>query len=535
MPSQSSVSLNQIIKVNGKVVQSTVSGFIPQLLILTQNPLLPTGTVQPFNSPQAVSSYFGTTYHGDVKYTDSINAGYYFKGATKATKQAPSVLFYYYPENNTSAWTRGLALSSNGASNDLTALKEVTAGILHLNFNGTAYEVDTIDLSSDNSFAAMATTIQSKIQAVTGLSTVTCTWDNTTNAFTITYPYDGTKANSVGYVLNSGTGATDQLAQRMKITESFGAILSQGIAAQTPAQVMNAITNLTTNFVTLGFNFDINSDSTYEIVLGIAEWIGTYPNLCVPLFYDTNAGNQSPITNPMQTALINAGYGQNSVTPYTLNADVMYIICNDATVSLSFAVAGVPAAYRFDAPNGIIQLNSCTFEGIETIINNDNDYDLLTKTYGANSYVNLNSRGNNFKWFEKGNIGGNYGWIDTIIGYFWLADSIQVQIAGLFNSLNSIPYSNLSIINAVLDPVFQQATISGVVQKNIPLSQNQKQELIAQAGYDFTSIMYNNGYYVPQVTATAEDIATRTLSNVQAWYTYAGGPVDITIYSTTVI
>lgn len=529
--------MNFFIQINGRVVQSISSGFIPQLLVLTQNPILPTGTPKTFTTAAEVTAYFGNTSYDNTKtqYTDSTNAGFYFKASPKSQTPPKSILFYRYVASNASAYTRGAALTAVGTTNDLTTLKLVTAGTLALIFNGTTYNVTAIDLSAQNSFAAMAAVLQTAIRLVSGLSTITVGFDTTTNAFTITFPYNGALANTVGYIAASATGGTNQLAQRMKITEATGSVLSQGLAAQTPAQIMDALVNQTSNFFTIVPNFDINSDSTYAVANGLVEWNSVQPYLYLPLLYDTNGGASSPITNPMQTLLIANGWGQDSVAPYTFNTNLMYIINTEETVALPFATAGTIASYNYSAPNGIIQLNAITYAGIETIINNNSDLDLLINTFGANSYINLNTRANNFQWFEKGNIGGSYSWADTLVGYVWLADQIQVTLAGLEQSLNSIPYNNLSIINSVINPIFGQGLRNGVVQNNIPISATQKQALIQEAGYDFTSILFNQGYYMPQIIPTADDIANRALSNVNAWYTYAGGPVTITVNVTTVL
>ena len=533
MATQSAASMSTFITINGKVIQSTASGFTPQLLILTENPILPTGTVEPFTTAAAVSAYFGTTTNPSDSsnyYVDSTNAAAYFSASpSKGAGNTPtSVLFYRYVGSNTAAFTRSAAVY---ATTSLASLQAVTAGTLNMTWNGTPYEATAINLSADNNLAAMAATIQTAVQLVSGLSAATVTYDTVTNGFTVTFAYSG--ANTVGYITASGSGSTDQLAQKMLITQATGAVLSQGLAAQTPAQVMTAVTNLTNNFATFVPNFDINI-SGYAIVLGLIAWAQSQTYFFLPLFYDYLGGGTEPITAPMRQAIIDGGYGQRSVNPWTVSANEMDMIVNPAAITLPFAVAGVVASYNFNTTNGLIQLNATTFTGITPVITNQPDLSLLLNTFGTNSYCNLNTRNNNFQWFETGSIGGNYGWIDTIVGYMWLADQCQVQLATLMQNLPSIPYDNLSQINATLDPIFQQGLSNGVVQKNIPLSPTQQQELISQVGYNFAPIMYNNGYYIPNITASANDIANRTLSNVSAWYTYAGGPVYVTVNLTTV-
>ncbi len=540
MPSQSAASLSNFVQINGNVVSAASSGYTPQLLVLTQNPIIPTGTVLQFNSTSAVFSYFGnTTNPSDTTaklYIDSNNAGYYFSGSlNKGSGNPPSsILFYYYAEDNTSAWTRGTALS---LSTDLLALQSVTAGTLNMTYNGTTYAATGVNLSSSTSFTAMAGVIETRVQAVSGLSLATVTFDSITNAFTVTFPFGG--ANTVGYITASDPGGTDQLADKMKITATLGGMLSQGLSAQSPADVMNAVINITSNFAMFTCNFDINSDSTYAIVNGLTAWNLTINNgkSFLPFYYDTKSGAQTPITNPMQLSLIASGYGQSTVKPNSMNTTMMLITTNNTAngIGLPFATSGLYASINFDAQNGMLTGNAAQFSGITPIITNNADLNLLLNEFGMNSYINLQSRANSFQWFETGVIGGSYLWADTFIGYTWINDQCQVAIANLMQSLNSIPYNNLSVINSVLTPIFQQGLNNGAVQTNITLDATEKAELIAQAGYDFTSILYNQGYYIPLITASATDITNRTLSSVNAWYTYGGGVVTVTMNLTTVI
>lgn len=535
MPSQSSAPMNFFININGKVVRTQSSGFVPQLVVLTKNSILPTNTPISFNSASAVFNYFGNSYNTDVVYTDYNNAVFYFNGTSKTQMKPSSILFYRYIDEHVDAYTRGTSLS---LTSDFADLLLVTAGTLNVTFNGTVYSATGIDLHLANSFNAMATIIQTQLRATALGVNVSCKWDSITKAFTISNAFNSSNANTVGYITNSGTGSTDKLAQKMKITQSIGAILSQGSDVLTPAQNMDNLVNLTNNFATIICNFDINSDNTYATILGLTAWNNSQKYLYLLMCYDTQNNKilpTSPIIDPMQTALINAGWGQSSVPPYTFNTQIMYIICSKDTIGLPFAVSGVLASINFSVNNGMIALNACTFAGISPIITNENDLNTLVNIYGANSYCNLNTRNNNYKWFETGVIGGNYGYADTIIGYMWLADQIQVTLANTMQSLKSIPYNQLSIINAVIEPIFVQGLYNGCIQNNIPLSNPQKQELIQQAGYDFTPILYNKGYYFPQVTASPEDISTRTLSNVNAWYTFAGSPIKINVNLTTVL
>jgi hypothetical protein len=537
MPAQTAASMDTFVNVNGSVVAPVSTGYNPQLLVLTQNPILPTGTVQQFSSLAAVTSYFGNTTNPNdttFQYVDGTNARYYFAGSqNKGNGQKPSsILFYRYVSANTPAFTRGSSLS---LSTDLALLQAVTAGTLNLNFNGVSTAVTGINLAGKASFLAMAATIQTAIQAVAGFSGALVTFDTTTNAFTITFPYTG--ANTVSYITNSASLGADQLAQKMKITLSTGAILSQGLAAQTPAQIMTSIINLSQNWFTVICNFDVNSDPNYAIVLGITAWNASQTQPFLPLFYDTIGGTTSPITAPLKTVLINAGYGQNTVTPWTLNTNIKEFIINPTTIGLIFGVAGTLASNNFDATNGngIIQLNSTIYPGITPIITNQSDLDLLLNTYNSNSYINLNTRANNFQWFQTGVIGGNYNFADIYLGYTWIRDQCQYNIANLMQSVNSIPYNRLSIVNAVLEPIFTLGLQNGTVQNNIQLSDSEKQTLISQAGYDISPILYNTGYFIAPITASATDIANRTLSGVNIWYTYAGGPIYITVNVTTVI
>lgn len=538
MPSQSAASMDNFITINGNVLSAASSGFSPYLLVFTQNPILPTNTLMSFSSTSEVESYFGLTTNPNDhlgSFVDSSNASYYFSGSANKGYGVPParLLFYYYPQSNTSAWTRGDAVSS---TTGLQTLQSVTAGTLTLTFNGTTYNVTGINLSTAASLTAVATALQTKIQLVSGLATVTVTYDSTTSAFTITYPYDASKANTVNYITGT-VAAGDYLAEFLNITQANGAVLSQGIAAQTPDQVFTSALNVTRNFITFTCNFDINSDVTYATVLGLiaANQAVNSGYSYLPIFYDTKGGLTSPVTSPMETAIINAGYGQMSTLPYTISANMKIIVTNPTNIRLAFSVAGMYASVNFNTRNGMLTGNAGTFTGVTPIITNDTDADLIINKFNVNSYFNLQTRANTFEWYQKGQIGGKYLWADTFIGYCWLNDACQVALANLMQSSNSIPYNNLSQIQAVFEPIFQQGLINGVVQNNITIDATIKTNLISQIGYDISSILYNTGYFIVPITASATDIVNRTLSSIKLIYTYGGGVVSTTINLTTVI
>jgi hypothetical protein len=512
-----SVNINKVISVANSVVSAYSSGFIPQGLLLTRNTILPTQTVEPFKSVNEVGAYFGTT---SLEYE---NANKYFVAETININTPPSLYFARYTDTEVAPYIRGSALN---VSVDLPILQAITAGSMTVNFAGNPTTISGVDLSGDASFSAIASTIQAKL-ITAGLTTATCTFDTTTKSITIS---NGVVNTAVNYVLDSS------LANALKITHTLGAVLSQGLDVQTPADNMNYIVSQTRNWVTFTTNFDASLENApYPTITGLIEWNNSQGKNYIYLPWTKNS---NCVAFPQSTASL----------PYYLATNGWGIVAptGEITFNSEFSVyysdidficgqMGTVASVNYNTSNATKALDAKTYSGVIPLVVTDQQYDMALLN-GCNCYVKFSSRANSYIWSETGEMGGQFLWIDNLVNQAWLNDAITVAEANLKGSLPILPFTNLSPLKAVILEVCNRGIINGVISAGNTFSAQQIAELKQQFdGLDITPTLTASGYYVLIGTPTAESRAQRKLAPIKIAYSSGGSVRTISNILTQVI
>ena len=525
---QTNVPINNVIGGTNNVVSTITSGFVPQGLLLTKNPIMPTGTVMQFNSANAVGEDFGTV---PGIYSEYYNSIIYFNSFIGNLYIPLSILIARYTDSAVAPYIRSAALQTA----DLAILQEVTAGTLIVNFNGITSTATGINLSTDNSFSSMAANIQSALQAISGspLPSATCTFDVITNSFTIS---NGIVDTTVNYILASGSGSTDQLAQRMKIIPE-DATLSQGMPVMTPQDNMNAIIEQTTNFVGFTYNFDVTGDTNYSTIVGLTNWVETQKaanNLYAFFAWSTDP---NLLVSPQSTStyayyLAENGYGTiNSSGQITFNTNIAACAGGIDFVS---ALMGTGASINYNGINSVLSFANKTYSGITPLVTTQTQYN-ATLLNGLNFYASFSSRNNQFLWSETGSFGGSFLWLDNLYNQAWLSDAIQVAQANLLGSLLKLSFNNLSTLKSVTLQVLSQGLTNGVVEPGNTFSSSQIAQLISEAGVDISSSLTNSGYYVQIVPPSASVRQARGPVQQNTWYTNGGAVIKISNLLTYVV
>ncbi|MEN6533956.1 MAG: DUF3383 family protein, partial [Bryobacteraceae bacterium] len=213
------IPASYVVSVNPSVLSAGGNPLALNGLILSESVELPVGAPVSFASAAAVSSYFGASS------LESRMATTYFGGYVGATQVPGALLFSRYANVDLGAFLRG---ATNTAT--LTAITAITAGSLSVTIDGTLKTSSTINLAAATSFANAASLITTALTLTAGAA---CTFDATQNAFVISSGTTG--------VLSTITVATGTVADLLNLTAVKGAVLSQGIATQTPAVAMAAI------------------------------------------------------------------------------------------------------------------------------------------------------------------------------------------------------------------------------------------------------------------------------------------------------
>ncbi len=500
---QTYIPISNIVSVTNSVVSSATSGFIPQLLLLTKNPILPTGTVMSFTNQDSVGTYFGTA---SGTFSEYANAGFYFSNYVGATSIAPSLLIARYTDAATNPYTRGLSLSSA----DLVNLITITAGTLHVTFGSTTANLTGINLHSQNSFSDIAAVIQTALQASSLGSTSHCTFDSTTNAFTIE---DDISGGTVGYI----TGGSDNLALYMKITQATGAVLSQGTTVITPQQNMINIVAQTTNFVTFTYNFDVTEDTNFSTIIGLTNWVSTQGNnfAFIAWSVDPNIAIAPQSTATAPYYLATNGYG--AVAPsgqITFNTAIAFYY---SSINFACAQAGTVGAVNYTNSNATVNLANKTYAGIIPLATTQVQYNQILLN-GCNFYGLFASRANVFSLAIKGVLGGIFLWLDNLANQAWLNDSITVAEATYLNQVSKLGYNNTTSLKGIILDVLNQGLTNGVVAAGNTFSAQQTAILKQQAGVDITPNLTNNGYYIQIITPTPAQRLQRVLGTVNIWY-----------------
>ena len=200
-------------------------------LIITGNPLVPTGALLNFSSAAAVGTYFGTSSE------EYARAVFYFGWISKNIT-APNQLSFWNWNND--AATDSLIFGEPG-SYSASTFTPITTGDLTLTMAGLTEHVSGISFGSDSTLAQVAATMQTKIRAANSAwASALVTFNATTGQFNLDSGVPGVDTISI----TAGT-TTDVASLLGWLT---GAVFSNGTAAQTISTSLNNLINLTNNF-----------------------------------------------------------------------------------------------------------------------------------------------------------------------------------------------------------------------------------------------------------------------------------------------
>ena len=216
---------------------------------VTTNPELPTQSMITFTTDTEVGNYFGFE---SSEYNHAVNYfGYVSKNVTKPGK----IMFSSYSPSDTNSIAMGGKLDAS----DLALIKAVTAGGFTITHAGKSGTVADVDHSSDADFSSVASTLQTKIQALgDGFSTATVTFNAARSRIEVT-------------VMGVGTlTLTSSVSNELSVLgfEALDAKISNGIAAQSPVEAMSLMTQESHNFGSFLFIDGLSLDDHVEV----AKW-----------------------------------------------------------------------------------------------------------------------------------------------------------------------------------------------------------------------------------------------------------------------
>ena len=508
------IPASSIVQIIPGVVSAGGSNLVLNGVIVDQSTLIPSGSYLSFSSASAVGKYFG------VSSTQYSLASIYFNGFDNATQLPQTLLFAPYAATARAAWLMGASL----AGTTLSTVQAIT-GSLTVSVNGTAYTAASLSLSGATSFTNAASLITTAL----GCATVaTVTWNATNSTFQLT-----TVATGATAVVTFATGTA---SAALGLSQAAGAILSQGVAADTPTTAMTFLITATTNWASFTTAWEpVDSDK-----LLFAAWVNSQKDKYVYVAWDSN---QSPATSA--TATSSFGY----LCDNTYNYDGVYVIGGTTAAATASGVAlttlllnnavftlGAIASIDFSRTNGRITLAFKKQSGlVATCLDQTSANNLIADSY--NFYGSYATANDAFTFAYPGQVAGQWKWLDPYVNQIYMNAQFQLDLVTLLTEVGSIPYNNAGyeLIRASLSDTINAMIKFGAIRQGISLSSTQKAEVNSTAGVTIDTALSKQGYYLQILDPGASVRAQRGTPVINFFYMDGGAVQTISMASIAVL
>jgi hypothetical protein len=547
----STVPFSQVVNVIPSVLAAGGNALDLNCVMLTQNSALPYGAPVQFASQKVVASYFGSTS------TEAQLATNYFKGFDGSTALPGALYFMRYPETAIAAFLESASL----ASMTLTQLQALS-GSLAVVVDGFTWSAASINLSSDSSFSAAAATIQTALAATTqtsaaftgsisgatltvtvvsagaiqigqelsgtgvaagtvvtalgtgtggtGTYTVnnsqtvasesltaafvapTVTYSSTSSAFTIASAITGS-ASTIAY-------ATGTLAASLYFTQATGATLSQGSATAVPGSFMDSLVGQFQNWATFM--------TVWEATLTEKEAFATWSNANAPRYLYVCQDSDATVLSTTSTTT----FGDWLKTNQMIGTCPVWGPSTSTNNQYSAFICGFAASLNFTRLNGRATLDFKSQSGLASAVTTLSNYTAVTSHgYNVYTYFGSNNPANNQNWMTPGSMSGSWLWADTYLNQIWLNAQLQLSMVELLRAVGSIPYNaaGYALVRAAAADPINAAINFGAIRPGITLSASQISEIEYLLGFDASSTITKQGYYLQIVPATATTRAAR--------------------------
>ena len=431
----------------------------------------------------------------------------------------------------------------------LSELTSIRTGGFDIEVDGTNQVITGLDFTSCASLADVAGVLDSSLQMY-GLSAalnsagtaIVLSTLSTGSTATLSYGKPTTNSPSTDLVnrlkttqadgavlVTPGTdghsGIFTELAAALRLTQSTAAVLSPGVDAMTPAENMEAILDLTENFVC----FTTVTQPTQADALAFAQWATSKGVNYLYIYWDNDpallqAGSSSTIAAALKQANVSATCGVWNNLDYAA------------------LIMGTAASIDWNRRNGTITFAFKAQEGVPANVTRGTDAVNL-EAQGMNFMGDYATRNDQFIFLYPGQMFGSWKWIDTYLNAVWLNNALQVACMNGFEQTPRVPYNQegYTLLKSwCLDPI-NRALYSGIIDTGVALSESQKAQLVREAGRDISQELTNDGYvlqvgYDPDDpsddSAEAAARVNRESPEASLWYCYGGSVHRLNLAST---
>lgn len=421
----------------------------------------------------------------------------YFNGFKNATTRPNSLFISAYNSDEVAASIIGGDITAT----TIADLKLIT-GTLSIVVDG-ATKNGTIDLSTANSYSDAATLIGTAL-------TLTCVYQAATKGFVI---HSATTGEGSTISFASGTAA-----DKLKLTESTGALLNNHTIQDTPATAAANALSFSKNFVNFTYASGIFDNTGLE---EFATWI-TQQN-----------DNYSLVSWGLDPLAL--GQSGNSFGNWLEANNIEGVTPIYGTFDKAAFFCGVDASINYAEANGRTTTMFRSQDGLVADVTNEADAETLKKNgysfYGA--WATANDR---FQFAGNGAISGKFKWRDNYMFQVFLNSQFQLASVNMFTSQKSIPYNDdgVAILRAYLQDPIDQGINFGGIRAGVELSNSQKFQVNQEAGFDAASQLFTKGWALSVTVPNSQVRAERESFIIKFFYTDGSSMQRLEMTSTNV-
>lgn len=421
----------------------------------TVNPLVPTNTLIEFTTAAEVGDYFGTDSEIYKR------AFFYFGWISKKNTRASKLGVARWANADTAAQIYGAK-----GTYTLAQFTGITAGAFTFHLNGANHTIAATNLSAAGSLAAVAAAIQAAMRTVLLplVAPLTVVFDATRGSFN----FDGHDTTGDPNPISITDGA-QTLAAALGWTT--GAILSDGVQAQSITDILTASVTASNNFGS--FNFTDDADMTLDDVTEAAVW-----NAAQNVDFQYSQSVAAADASTWSAALINtAGVELTLQGP----AGEWHELCPEVLL------ASTPYNRRNAVRNYMFQ----QFPQLTPTVGNDTDADLYDGL--RINYLGVTQEaGNLLAFYQRGVMMGNSTApvdMNVYANEQWLKDAAAAALMNLFVAVDEVPANPNGRATLI-------ATLMGVIDSSAPDGVGAVQNGVISVGKTLTQL---------QITVISED------------------------------
>ncbi len=544
-------------------------------LLITNNPLCPTGAIVSFNSAAQVGSFFGTSSE------EYYRAEFYFGWISKSITTPNQLSFWFWNAGcNTSSLIYGLQ-----ATYSHSTFTAVTTGDFTLTVGGYTSHLTGLNFSTATSLGgvtSVASILQTAIRAVSAggvaWTAATVTFDSLNNRFDFVSGANGTDVISVtagsvvdvagllgwltGAILSNGTNAqtiSTNLNSLIQISNNFGSIAFEGaqftrsqFTGQFYSNSILSVSAISVGLLAIGDLVTGTSVPASTTITGLGTGTGSTGTYTVSTLSSFALSSEAlTASNTIQLSeFVAAANWNNSLTPnnqFLLTGHVSS--ANAATWSAALAGIGgctltlaspvsgeypsmcpmmIEAATDYTATNGVQNYMFQRFNLTPSVTTDAaaNIYDPLLVNY----YGQTETAGQNLAFYQRGVM---YGLAtqpsdqNVYVNEIWLKDAIGAALLSLLLSVPQVPANTTgqAMLTGAILSVIRQALTNGTISVGKTLTTTQ-QLYISQATGDPTAWqqVQTSGYWLNVVI---EPYVTNGVTEYKAVYTLIYSKNDV--------